>query len=101
MHTQNNDNLPENNHHDQGLNIGRAIVAWLVAAVLAVTFAAFASFEAQAAPFGSMSLEFTISRDSEFILLAVAAAAVFAVIFIMWRDVARQADRSLRERGHY
>ena len=75
MHTQNNDNLPENNHHDQGLNIGRAIVAWLVAAVLAVTFAAFASFEAQAAPFGSMSLELTISRDSEFILLAVAAAA--------------------------
>ena len=41
-----------------------------------------------------------LSRDSGFLLLAVAAIAIFAVIFVMWRDVVRQADRSLRERNH-
>ena len=100
MQTQDNNELRKNDETEQGLNIGRAVVAWLVATVLAVTFAALVSFEAQAAPFGSMSLDLPVSRDSEFLLLTLAAVAVFAVIFIMWRDFVRQTSRSLRQNGH-
>ena len=101
MHTQDNNDHRSNANNEQTGNVGRAIVAWLIAAALAVTFAAVVSFEAQAAPFGTMPLEIVIEHDSEFLLLGLAAAAIVAVIFIMWRDVIRQADRTLRERNRY
>ncbi|MFN0264397.1 hypothetical protein ACKTEK_11020 [Tepidamorphus sp. 3E244] len=85
-----------NRTESESISVGRAFVAWLVAAVLAVAAATIFTIEAQAAPMGAMPSTFELSRGSAILLFAGAGTAMVSVAIFMWRDAYRQTEASLR-----
>ncbi|MCC0015254.1 MAG: hypothetical protein H6878_03005 [Rhodobiaceae bacterium] len=96
MHSQNTNEPTASAMHHVDSSVGRALVAWLVMAILAVGFAAMVSVEASAAPFGEAAHAASFDRGFAALLSIAAAGFAFAVTFTMWRDLSRQTARAQR-----
>lgn len=98
MQLHNSSHHSSRSAHGVDSSVGRALVAWVVMAILVIGFAALASAEASAAPLGAAVNTVTFDRGFAAILVVSAASLAFAVTYTMWRDLSRQTARTGRAR---
>lgn len=99
-HTENTAALSKAPAGEDNGHVGRAVVAWLVAAVMAVAVIAILTIEANAAPLGLSLSTMPLSRESALVIFAGLGVCVLSVTILIWRDAYLQARRQLSRGRH-